>query len=88
MLSDDVSMAAQRDLQQTLQALYDCEINVTISTLWDGGIDFALISYMEFDEAKPEGWHTVKNFAELADVIHERALKEFPAYAEQGRPAA
>lgn len=35
-----------RNLQETLQALYDSEINVTITTLWDGGYDFALCSYM------------------------------------------
>ena len=31
-----------RDLAQTIQALYDSEINVTITMLWDGGIEFAL----------------------------------------------
>jgi hypothetical protein len=31
-----------RDLQQTLEALYDSEIHVTITWLWDGGIDFGL----------------------------------------------
>ena len=34
------------DLVTVLQRLYDSEINVTITTLWDGGYDFALISYM------------------------------------------
>ena len=34
----------KRNLEQTLQALYDSEINVTITMLWDGGVDFALIS--------------------------------------------
>jgi hypothetical protein len=39
------------DLATILQRLYDSEINVTITTLWDDGYDFALISYMEWEEA-------------------------------------
>ena len=46
---NDVAM----DLALTLQRLYDSEINVTITMLWDGGFDFALISYMEWEEASP-----------------------------------
>jgi hypothetical protein len=34
------------DLVTVLQRLDDSEINVTITTLWDDGYDFALISYM------------------------------------------
>jgi len=37
-------------LEEVLQHLYDSEINVTITMLWDGGFDFALISYMELRE--------------------------------------
>jgi len=83
------SMAA-RNLEQTLQELYDSEINVTISTLWDGGMDFAFISYMEFEEAKPEDWHNVKTYAELADALHETAMKMYPEsdYAMKHRSAA
>jgi hypothetical protein len=40
-LGDDGTMAAPKlDLEHTLNALYDTKINVTISTLWDGGMDF------------------------------------------------
>jgi hypothetical protein len=39
------------DLAVVLQRLYDSEINVTITVLWDGGFDFALISYMDWEEA-------------------------------------
>jgi hypothetical protein len=39
------------DLAIVLHHLYDSEINVTITTLWDGGYDFALISYMEWKDA-------------------------------------
>ena len=38
------------DLALVLQRLYDSEINVTITALWDGGLDFALISYMDWEE--------------------------------------
>ena len=37
-------------LEETLQRLYDSEINVTITMLWDGGFDFAFASYMDFHE--------------------------------------
>ena len=37
-------------LEEILQRLYDSEINLTITMLWDGGFDFALASYMEFNE--------------------------------------
>src|SRR6476660_6646861 len=39
------------DLALVLQRLYDSEIDITITMLWDGGFDFALISYMEWEEA-------------------------------------
>jgi hypothetical protein len=39
------------DLALVLQRLYDSEINVTITWLWDDGFDFALISYMEWEDA-------------------------------------
>jgi hypothetical protein len=68
----------KRNLEQTLQALYDSEINVTITMLWDGGVDFALISYMEYDESTPDDWHLVRSFAELADALHRLALKTYP----------
>ena len=38
------------DLALVLQRLYDSEIDVTITMLWDGGFDFALISYMDWEE--------------------------------------
>jgi hypothetical protein len=39
------------DLVPVLQRLYDSEINVTITMLWDGGFDFALVTYMDWEEA-------------------------------------
>jgi hypothetical protein len=38
------------DLALVLQRLYDSEISLTITMLPDGGFDFALISYMEWQE--------------------------------------
>jgi len=43
-------MDAMIHLEDVLQRLYDSEINVTITMLWDGGFDFAFASYMEFSE--------------------------------------
>jgi hypothetical protein len=37
-------------LETVLQRLYDSEINVTVTMLWDGGFDFAFASYMEFPD--------------------------------------
>ena len=71
-------LTEKRNLEDTLQALYDSEINVTITMLWDGGVDFAFVSYMEYEESKPDDWHNVKSFAELADAIHKAALKTYP----------
>jgi hypothetical protein len=43
-------MASSPHLEEIIQRLYDSEINVTITMLWDGGLDFAFASYMEFHE--------------------------------------
>jgi hypothetical protein len=79
-----------RDLSTALQALYDSEINVTITWLWDGGIDFTLHSYMdhEYQRVDGKGWHHAKAAAELADALHLVALAEFPtsAYALNHTP--
>jgi hypothetical protein len=60
----------KRNLEQTLQALYASEINVTITMLWDGGVDFAFVS-------TPDDWHNVPSFAELADALH-RLFEDLP----------
>jgi hypothetical protein len=77
-----------RDLTQTLQAIYDSEINVTITWLWDGGIDFTLHSYMddEYQHVDKKGWHYVKTVAQLADALHLAAIAGFPmsGYARSG----
>jgi len=43
-------MGLMLHLEEVLQRLYDSEINVTITMLWDGGFDFAFASYMQFHE--------------------------------------
>jgi hypothetical protein len=45
---------------------------------------------MELDDIKPEDWHNVRTFMELADAIHELTMKEYAEseYAELHRQAA
>jgi hypothetical protein len=63
------------NLAVVLQRLYDSEINVTITTLWDGGFDFALISYMEWEDAgRPVDF--MKTFASVDP--HERPDRADP----------
>lgn len=75
--------AAKRNLEETLQALYDSEINITVTMLWDGGFDFALCSYMEplYNELGTPGWHHAPTAADLADALHAVALMEYPESA-------
>ena len=68
----------KRNLEQTLQALYDSEINVMITMQWDVGVDFALVSSMEYEASTRDDWHNVPSFAELADALHGLALKTYP----------
>ena len=68
----------RRDLAATMQALYDNQINFTLTMLWDGGFDFALVSYMDFDKVATEDWQNVATVAELADALHFTALKKYP----------
>src|SRR5262249_5107347 len=46
-----VQFQSHMDLALVLQRLYDSEIGLTITMLPDGGFDFALISYMEWEDA-------------------------------------
>lgn len=66
-----------RNLAETLQALYDSAINVTITMLWDGGFDFALCSYMDklYAELGEPGWHRVRAATELPTHC---SLQEYP----------
>lgn len=70
----------KKNLEETLQALYDSEINVTITTLWDGGFDFALCSYMDdaYNDMSDARWHYVATAGELADALHNAAIAEYP----------
>jgi hypothetical protein len=63
------------DLALVLQRLYDSEINVTITMLWDGGFDFALVSYMEWDNTgRPIDY--IKSFISVEP--HERPDRADP----------
>ena len=62
-------MTEKRNLEQTLQALYDSEINVMITMQWDVGVDFALVSSMEYEASTRDDWRNVASFAELAEAF-------------------
>ena len=83
-----------RDLTRTIQAVYDSEIDVTITMLCAGGIDFALCSSVHMCNTcnQAQGrpgvvWHHVDRADQLADAIHAAVLAELSqsAYARQAR---
>jgi hypothetical protein len=41
LISGPATITSMLRLEEVLQRLYDSEINVTITMLWDGGFDFA-----------------------------------------------
>ena len=53
-------------------------------------MDFALVSYMEYADLKPEDWQHVKTYADLADAMHNAALHKYPesGYARRHRGVA
>ncbi len=53
---------AKPDLSEELQKIYDSEINVRISWLWDGGIDVRL-----GDELN--GYEAEENFSSVAEIL-------------------
>jgi hypothetical protein len=68
---------AQPHLEETLKALYDSEINATISWLWDGGVNFTFISYMESEQITPGTTsELLRNWPRRFTGQH--ALLEFP----------
>ena len=70
--------------EDVIQGLYDSEINVTITMLWDGGFDFALTSYMELQSIAGKDksvWANVATAADLSRAIHSEALQQFPGSA-------
>jgi hypothetical protein len=77
---------APHNLEKTMQALYDSEISFTVTHRGNANIDFALVSYMEYADLKPEDWHHVETYAQLAEALHKTALDEYPMsdYAKQG----
>ena len=69
------------NLEEILQALYDSEINVEISWLWDGGIDLKLGGVKvklgdELNGYKAEG--KVSTVAEAAVWLRDEACKHYP----------
>jgi hypothetical protein len=62
------------DLEEILNALYESEINASISWLWDGGIDVALGN--ELNGYYAEG--QVSTFAEATAWPKDQACKHYP----------
>ena len=58
---------------EALQALYDSEINFSISTFWDGGFDVKLGSEMGFSASA-----NFKTFNECIYWLVDEAIKEYP----------
>lgn len=59
---------------ETLQALYDSEINFAISTFWHGGCDWKLGD--EMNGFKDDG--NAKTLAEAVSQLVASALKHYP----------
>jgi hypothetical protein len=77
------------DLAETIQRLYDSEINCTITMLWDGGIDVGLVSYLE-PLKRSRKMRNVRTAVEIAPALHEMALTLYPtsAYAKKYGPGS
>jgi hypothetical protein len=82
-------------LEHVLQALIDSGINITITGLWDDGMDFSFVSLksaIAHDTGHPENvepgesvvWQNVPKPSLLADAIDAKARQMFPdsGYAE------
>jgi hypothetical protein len=67
-------MEKPMNLEEVLQALYDSEINVAISWLWDGGIDVQLGDPL--NGYKAEG--KVSTFAEAAVWLRDQVCTHYP----------
>jgi hypothetical protein len=61
-------------LEEILQALYDSEINASISWLWDGGIDVKRGD--ELNGYQAEG--RVSTFAEATAWLRDQACRHYP----------
>jgi hypothetical protein len=61
-------------LEEELQKIYDSEINVQISWLWDGGIDVKLGDEMNGYEAETN----VKTVAEIVPWLQKAIHKHYP----------
>ena len=66
-------------MNDTLQKLYDSEINFSISTFWDGGFDVKLCDQMNGYKAESN----FKTFNEALIWLQQSAIEHYPesAYA-------
>jgi hypothetical protein len=61
-------------LEEILSALYESEINASISWLWDGGIDVALGDELNGYDAEGQ----VSTIAEAAAWLRDQACRHYP----------
>jgi hypothetical protein len=62
------------DLEEILGALYESEINASISWLWDGGIDVELGDPLNGYDAEGK----VSTLAEAAAWLRDQACRHYP----------
>jgi hypothetical protein len=62
------------DLEEILSALYESEINASISWLWDGGIDVGLGDELNGYDAEGQ----VSTFAEATAWLRDQACRHYP----------
>jgi hypothetical protein len=76
-------------LEHVLQALIDSRINITITGLWDNGLDFAFVSLKsaiahdtdraeDIEPGEVVDWQNVPIPGILADTIDDKARRLFP----------
>jgi hypothetical protein len=61
-------------LEQELQKIYDSEINIHISWLWDGGIDLKLGDEMNGYDAEGQ----IRTVAEIVPWLQKAISKHYP----------
>lgn len=75
----DTTTETSHSLERTLQRIYDAEVNVTISTFWDGGYDISIGGAPGYTEPKLE-W-TVEYADEIEPFLRQAFGRLFNGYA-------
>ena len=64
-------------LEETLQAVYDSEINAKIEWCWDGGFDVTVGPWTPRDGVTGDRTH-VQHASEIADAVQFLACEAYP----------